>query len=265
MNDREMTQADLAELGRVKKLLENPSFIAKVAEMIGTPVEKAMDLLPQGAATAIQKATRAALEKGLQVAVSTLRESGGRGPSNIAHKIAVGMTGAAGGAFGIASLPLELPVTTTVMLRSIAQIARSKGEDPHAPETAVACLEVLSLGGGPPAPGDASGSAYFAVRATLAEAASEAAAYIADKGKVDRGAPALVRLLTIISARFGAVVAEKAAAEIVPVIGGAGGAAVNVAFMIHFQDMAEGHFTVRRLEREYGAEVVRAAYDRLPR
>jgi hypothetical protein len=30
--------------------------------------------------------------------------------------------------------------------------------------------------------------------------------------------------------------------------------------MEHFQNVAEGHFTVRRLERTYGCEVVEAAY-----
>jgi hypothetical protein len=31
--------------------------------------------------------------------------------------------------------------------------------------------------------------------------------------------------------------------------------------MKHFQDMARGHFTVRRLERHYGPELVRSEYD----
>jgi hypothetical protein len=47
------------------------------------------------------------------------------------------------------------------------------------------------------------------------------------------------------------------------VVGAVGGAAVNLAFIEHFQDVARGHFTVRRLERVYGAEIVRAEYDRL--
>jgi hypothetical protein len=51
----------------------------------------------------------------------------------------------------------------------------------------------------------------------------------------------------------------------VPILGAVGGAAINVAFMDHFQDSAEGHFTVRNLERQYGTEAVRAAYDKLPR
>jgi len=40
-----------------------------------------------------------------------------------------------------------------------------------------------------------------------------------------------------------------------------GGAAVNYAFIAHFQAVARGHFTVRRLERFYGREKIRAEYD----
>jgi hypothetical protein len=47
------------------------------------------------------------------------------------------------------------------------------------------------------------------------------------------------------------------------VLGAVGGAAVNLAFTEHFQDVARGHFTVRRLERIYGADVERAEYDRV--
>jgi hypothetical protein len=42
-----------------------------------------------------------------------------------------------------------------------------------------------------------------------------------------------------------------------------GGAALNLAFAEHFQDLARGHFTVRRLERVYGADIVRAEYERI--
>jgi hypothetical protein len=49
----------------------------------------------------------------------------------------------------------------------------------------------------------------------------------------------------------------------VPAIGAAGGAAINLLFIDHFQDMAPGHFIVRKLERAYGAELVRAEYERL--
>jgi hypothetical protein len=38
---------------------------------------------------------------------------------------------------------------------------------------------------------------------------------------------------------------------------------VNYVFIEHFQAMAQGHFTVRRLERKYGKSYVRTEYDRL--
>ena len=72
------------------------------------------------------------------------------------------------------------------------------------------------------------------------------------------------RLVAAIGARFGIVVSEKAAVQAIPIIGAAGGAVVNTVFIGHYQDMARGHFTVRRLERIYSPEMVRAEYDRLP-
>ena len=52
-------------------------------------------------------------------------------------------------------------------------------------------------------------------------------------------------------------------AQAVSVVGAVGGAAVNLAFIEHFQDLAHGHFTVLRLERIYGADAVRAEYGRM--
>ena len=49
----------------------------------------------------------------------------------------------------------------------------------------------------------------------------------------------------------------------VPLIGAAGAATVNLLFMQHFQEMARGHFVVRRLERKYGKEAVQAAYEEI--
>jgi hypothetical protein len=48
-----------------------------------------------------------------------------------------------------------------------------------------------------------------------------------------------------------------------PVIGALSGAAVNCALTDHFQEIARAHFTVRRLERRYGKDDVRMAYDKL--
>jgi hypothetical protein len=148
------------------------------------------------------------------------------------------------------------------MLRSIADIARSEGEDISEPEPALSCVQVFALGGraGSANPTE---SGYFAARAMLAKSVTDAARFIAERGVIEEGAPVLVRFIAQVASRFGVVVTQKIAAQTVPVVGALGGAAVNYAFIEHFQEVARGHFTVRRLERVYGKDVVRTEYERL--
>jgi hypothetical protein len=72
----------------------------------------------------------------------------------------------------------------------------------------------------------------------------------------------LVRFITLVASRFGVVLTQKFAAQALPLVGALGGASVNYVFIEHFQDMAQGHFTVRKLERMYGKDIVRAEYER---
>ena len=195
----------------------------------------------------------------LKAAIKTLGRQGPRASLDIGHRLAVAASGCLGGAFGVVALPIELPISTTIMLRSIAEIARSRGEDLRSVESRLACIEVFALGGRSPRD-DASEAGYFAVRTALARAISEAAEYIAEKGIAEEGAPVVLRLIATIGTRFGVVVGEKAAAIAVPILGAAGGALVNTLFMRHFQRMAHGHFTVRRLERTYGEAQIKEQY-----
>jgi hypothetical protein len=144
----------------------------------------------------------------------------------------------------------------------VADIARSEGEDFSDPETALACLQVFALGGRADTD-DFTESTYFAVRGALAKTVSEATRYIAERGLLEEGGPIVVRLAAQIASRFGIVVSQKAAAQAVPIIGALGGAVVNTAFMTHFQSIAQAHFSVRRLERQYGKLAVQAAYERI--
>ncbi len=259
---KKIKKADLDELERVKTILEHPSLAARLTDVLGAPIEKGIKALPEGVQQKIQVLSQTALTKALDMAIDTLGDDENPDPSNLGHKIAVAATGAAGGAFGWAALAVELPVSTTIMLRSISEIAASQGEDLSTVESRLACIEVFALGGPSPSD-DASESGYYLIRAALAKAVTDAAKHIASRGLAEETAPALVRLIAKISSRFGIVVSEKAAAVAVPVVGAVGGAAVNTLFMDHFQDMADGHFTVRRLERAYGMELVRETYNRI--
>jgi hypothetical protein len=258
----EISADDLDDLRRAKALLENPGLAAKLSNLIGSPLEWGLKSLPEAWARAVQDAARKSLQRALDVAVRTLDDQPRKKSANLAHKVVAASNGAVAGAFGLAALALELPVTTTFILRSIAEIARSEGESVRALETKLACLEVFALGG--KASGDdASETGYFVTRAVLARAVADAAKHIAERGLTQEGAPVLVRLIGTIAARFGVVVSQKVAVQAVPVIGAAGGAFVNTAFMDHFQNVAQGHFIVRRLERSYGFDAVRQAYGRL--
>jgi len=150
------------------------------------------------------------------------------------------------------------------MLRSIGDVARSEGEDLADPETALACLQVFALGG-IEGEADAAESGYFAVRGVLAKSVAQATRFIAERGVLSESAPALLEFIAQIASRFGVVVTQKLAAQAVPVIGALGGAAVNYAFIDHFQETARAHFTVRRLERSYGRNAVRTAYEQFRR
>jgi hypothetical protein len=258
---RGMTRDDLAALRSAVQSLEHPGLAARLTNMVGKPIELIGYALPTAASQAITTATSKALEMALQVALRTMQHTP-RAGSQLFHKVLATASGAAGSAFGLATLPIELPVSTVIMLRSIAEIARSEGEDLSDPEAALSCVQVFALGGRPDSD-DASESGYFAVRGVLAKSVTQAARYIVERGVIEEGAPILVRFITQVASRFGLVVTQKLAAQAIPLFGALGGAAVNYAFIEHFQDVARGHFIVRRLERTYGKEVVRREYERL--
>ncbi|AXE91279.1 EcsC family protein [Paraburkholderia sp. DD10] len=261
-----LSDEDLNALRRAKHELESPALAMKLASIVGAPLEKLLARMPAFANEKIADATELALRKCLAIALRTLGRQDSAAPlaapdkpSNLLHKFAVATTGAAGGAFGLFALPVELPITTTLMFRSICDIARSEGEDLTSIDTQLQCLTVLGMGGTSTADDDAD-FGYFIMRGALAQAVSKASSEIATKGFTAHGSAALLRLLHTITARFSVQVSEQIAAKSIPAIGAVLGAMVNTVFIDHFQQVAHGHFTVRRLERQYGHETVEAAY-----
>ena len=131
-----MTPEDFAALQKAVAALEHPSLAVRLSSIVGRPIELIAQVLPPSATQAITTATSRGLEMALAAALRTLP-----GPpvvgSRLLHKALATASGAAGGAFGLVALPVELPVSTVVMLRSIADIARSEGEDLSDPETAL--------------------------------------------------------------------------------------------------------------------------------
>jgi hypothetical protein len=254
-----LSYQDIADLKRAVQLLEHPGFAVKLTNMVGSPVEKLMGNLPKDWAVRVNDITRKALEKALQVAVKSLELKEEKSAANFRHTLMAGLSGAVGGAFGIAALAVELPVSTGIIMRSIADVARSEGEDLSQLETQLACLEVFALGGRTEAD-DAAESGYYLVRTAIANAIPGATYRLANEF-TKSGSSILGRTIGSIASRFGVTVSQKAAAQLVPVVGAVSGAAINVLFTNHFQEMALGHFTIRRLERKYNKALVQETYN----
>jgi hypothetical protein len=244
----------LADLRRAVAQLEDLSYAARLSQLVGKPVEALKNRLPGPVQGMLDGAVRRALAAAMQAA---LRSDPARTPlpmeSAWFHRGMAAASGAAGGAFGLPGTLVELPVSTTLLLRQVAAIAAENGEDLTRPEIAAECLKVFALGGRDPRD-DAAESGYFAVRIALAEALKT----VAGKGVAGLMLPGF---LGTIAARFGGPVALKLSAQAAPIIGAAAGATVNLAFLEHFRGIAQGHFTVRRLERTYGAAPVKVAYE----
>lgn len=266
---------------RAVGVLERPGFVVRLANLVGMPVETVVRHLPFGADRVVAAAGDRALRTALGVAIRTLPstvteahgaerrladiERAGR-VGRVRHAVTAGAAGAVGGAFGWPGLLVELPVTTSLVLRSIGSIAVSFGEDLSDSRARLECLTVFAHGR-PVVDDDSLDSSYFALRGALTEAVSQSSRFVAQAGArelskaIERGgAPALLRLMATISGRFNLVVSEKLAASALPLIGAAGGAAVNAAFCDHFNTVARHHFGLRRLERRHGTVVVRDAY-----
>ncbi|HZU89428.1 MAG TPA: EcsC family protein [Stellaceae bacterium] len=274
-----LSDADRDALAAAVRRLERPGLAGRLVALSGKPAAYLERALPAGATAVIAKAAALALERALAVALYSIEDERLRPAirGRRAHSALACASGAVGGAFGLAALPVELPFSTTIMLRAIAAIAREEGEDLGDPQAALACLEVFALGAPQPraatrpetSPGSPQGegrlgeSGYFAIRAMLARALAGMADHVVDRGVLREGAPHLVRFVARVAGRFGVVVSQKLMAQTAAVLGAFGGAAINLAFAEHFQDLARAHFTVRRLERIYGTGPVRDQYERL--
>ena len=238
--------------------LERPSFLVRMANLVGKPVEKGLSLVPASVRMKIHGSVEKAMTRGLEVVTQTVSRDEKK-PFPLAnlnarrsgrfHSLATFGTGAVGGFFGLVSLPVELPLTTAIMLRSIVLIAHDFGHDVCSKEIQLECLSVLSLGG-------ANEGTYFASRVAMSDLIRQAAREIGSTS-----APFLIRFMSQIASRFESVVLEKALAEFMPVIGALGGGAINAAFSEHFNQAARFHFGLRALENKYGSVVVRDIYE----
>ena len=141
------------------------------------------------------------------------------------------------------ALALELPFTTTLMLRSIAGIAARHGENLEEPGSRLACLEVFALG--------PQGNEALPVRPATTRLAPSWQRRSAKprRRSLERriacgSAPLIVDLITLhrVAVRGGGI--GKGGGGAIPVVGAIGGAAVNTR--LHAALSANGAGSLRR-------------------
>lgn len=252
----ELTAEERRELEWAYRRLEHPSLAIWLSSMLGAPLEQSLALLPPPWQRRVRQTAERSIARTLDVAVRSLDARPSGGSAAPLHRAVVALSGAASGFVGPLGLLADLPLTTTLMLRQIAAIAREHGEDLGALEARLACMQVFALGGRTRAD-DAAETGYYGLR--VAVGAHFPGAWHGHTVHL----PYAIELVRQIAARFGVVVSQHAAVRLIPIAGALGGASLNVLFMRHFESVARGHFVVRRLERRHGAERVRLAYRQL--
>jgi uncharacterized protein (DUF697 family) len=254
-----LTEKDLNDLKKAKKLLEKKSIAINLTNFFGNAVDSIGSLLPASYRESIAKNNLMLIEKTWDFTISTMTSPNEPPRSENEHIFWVTVSGAIGGV-GIVTLFLELPVTTVLMLRAVADISKDEGEDYNHFETKIASLEAFALGGD--AVDDHTGeTGYYAIRNILHKPLEESSKYIVQKGMAGMGAPFAVQLFAKIAARYQTIIAAQTVAKAIPIAGAVTGAIINVVFIDFFQDKARGHFIIRRLEKKYGEKNIRQTYN----
>jgi hypothetical protein len=249
------SDAEIQELISIAdQYAEASGLVIKLASWAGDKAHGLVAKAPPDWQKRIEDATDLALRSSYAAAFATQPDSGSNAYLSKAfswaqgerwHQVAAAVTGALGGLGGVASTMVDLPVTTTLILRSVQEIAAGYGEDISEEAVRVQCLAVFGFGG-PLADDDAAETGLFASR-------------MAFSGK------ALAETLKLILPRFGLLVTEKILAQATPLLGAAAGGIINSVFAGYYQSMAHVHFRLRKLESDHDHEQVKACFERIYR
>jgi hypothetical protein len=244
-------RARLAEAARI--LLDARGIVIRTSEWLGGRfhgvgrrfADLGPHLLGEDWQSRYHTLVESALRNAYRIGTLGLDPGNSRRPHRRVSRLAAAATGGVSGFIGAPGIAADLPVTTCLMMRSIAAIARSHGEDLTSADTRQACIEVFAFGGPEIADEDID-IAWWTIRGSLSHAS-------------------IALVIRQVAARFGAVLSQKYLMQAVPLIGAAAAGTLNYVFMDYYQRMARVHFTLRELERNHDPDAVRACFDGLLR
>jgi len=204
----------------------------QLLNLIGGQAENLLDRLPADMRARLGDGTEQALTLAMGAAQRS-RGVVGEQPGWLSRAVTTAM-GAAGGFGGLPSAMAELPVTTTILLRAIQDVACEHGFDPSEEGVQFDCIQIFAAAG-PMGQDDGADLAFLGTRVTVTGAAVQS-------------------LIAKVAPRLATVLGQKLAAQAVPVLGAAAGAATNYAYTSYYQQMAHVHFGLRRLAADAGQD-----------
>jgi len=200
----------------------------QLLNVIGGQAETLLQRLPDGVRRELAERTDRALRMAMEAAHRS-RGLVGDNPGWMSRALTTAM-GGLGGMGGLPTALAELPVTVTVLMRAIQDVAVEHGFDPAEPGVQYDCVQVFAAAG-PLDHDDGSDLAFLSTRMAVTGTAVQA-------------------LIARVAPRLATVLGQKLAAQSVPVLGAAAGAATNYAYTSYYQQMAHVHFGLRRLAIE---------------
>ncbi|SMO76300.1 EcsC family protein [Ruegeria faecimaris] len=197
----------------------------KLLNSVGGSAESLLEQLPPS----VREVLTGATEKALWIAMNAAEGSRRAVPDQLpwVNTALTTAMGAAGGIGGVPTALMELPATTTMLLRSIQGAAAREGFDPSEDGVKFDCVRVLSAAG-PMSFDDGADLGFFSARLTLT-------------------GPALQKLISAVAPKLAVVLGQKLAAQSVPVLGAIAGGGTNYVYTRYYQQIARVHFGLRRL------------------
>ncbi|WP_242648612.1 EcsC family protein [Cognatishimia maritima] len=198
----------------------------ELLNMLGAQADGLVESLPRAVKDRLHSATEAALVQAMKAATGSRKVIRSGQPNWLQTAVATSM-GAAGGIGGVGTALAELPLTTTVLLRTIQDVAEGRGFDPASDNVQFDCIQVFAAAG-PLSQDDGADLGFLGARMALSSGGTK-------------------KLLSWVAPRLATVFGQKLAAQAVPVLGAAAGAATNYTFINYYREMAHVHFGLRRL------------------
>ncbi len=218
-----------AELDKLAKRYRQAGGVGlQILNLVGDSAEGLLKRLPKNIRSRLDQTTEAALTSAMRAAHGSRRYVTDQ-PDWVNRVVTTSM-GAAGGFGGLPSAMAELPVTTTILLRTIQGVATEYGFDPDSDGVQFDCIRVFAAAG-PLAQDDGTDLAFLTTRVAVS-------------------GPAVHGMIAKVAPRLATVLGQKLAAQTVPVLGAVAGALTNYAYTSYYQEMAHVHFGLRKLAIE---------------